>query len=78
MAEQKTQIHDSLKTHKTLTKTGYSNKQADGFVEAIDNMEFDHLVTKTYMAKCFAEFETKILKYMIAQIAIIVSLIKLL
>lgn len=49
----------AIDTHKTVRKLmekGYTEKQAEGFVEAITESE---LVTKSYLDHRFAEFEVK-------------------
>ena len=49
----------AIDTHKTITKLiakGYTQEQAEGFVEALTESE---LVTKTYLDARFNEFEVK-------------------
>ena len=62
----------AVDTHKTIQKLkdkGYTEKQAEGFVEALTETE---LVTKSYLDARFSEFEAKLYKALLIHGLVIV------
>lgn len=70
-------IKDTYKVIQMLQEQGFSADQAKGITQALQQLDSEDLATKQYVAEKISAQTWQLIGFMVAQAAVIVTLVKL-
>lgn len=71
-------VVDTLRLAEEFSDAGFEEKKARVLAEKIGELTSEHFVTKEYLDSKLSELEARLLRFMLAQTAVIVALLKFL